>query len=79
MNNPNQKIVPIETKEREIAQYIADLILELRNIARSAELPTLLGLLEITYCEAYSIANKVTIPEGEMEKLKRLVRAATEV
>ena len=79
MTYPILKAGITDSQERETAQYIADLILELRNIARSANLLTLLGLLEITYCEAFSVANKVTIPEGEMEKLKRLVRAATEI
>jgi hypothetical protein len=64
-----------EIRERELAQYIADMLLEMRNMAKSAGLPTLLGLLEVTYCEAFSIANKVELPAGEMEKLKHLVRA----
>jgi hypothetical protein len=65
-----------EMRERELAQYIADMLLEMRNMAKSAGLPTLLGLLEITYCEAFSIANKVEIPEGELEKLRRMAEAA---
>jgi hypothetical protein len=69
----NQK----EIRERELAQYIADMLLEMRNMAKSAGLSTLLGLLEVTYCEAFSIANKVEIPEGEMEKLMKMARAAS--
>jgi hypothetical protein len=65
-----------EMRERELAQYIADMLLEMRNMAKSAGLPTLLGLLEVTYCEAFSIANQVQIPPGELEKLKRLAKAA---
>jgi hypothetical protein len=65
-----------EMRERELAQYIADMLLEMRNMAKSAGLPTLLGLLEVTYCEAFSIANKVEIPEGELEKLRRLASAS---
>jgi hypothetical protein len=57
------------TRERESAQYIADMILELRNLAKSTEMPVLQGLLEITYYEAYALANPVTIPENEEERL----------
>jgi hypothetical protein len=63
-------------KQLETAQYIADMLLELRNLARSSGLPTLLGLLEITFCEAFSIANKVVIPEAELEKLRRIIDEA---
>ncbi|HLA01227.1 MAG TPA: hypothetical protein VJ019_00560 [Aestuariivirga sp.] len=66
------------SQEIEMAQYIADMLLELRNMAKSAGLPTLLGLLELSFCEAFSIANRVEIPPGEIEKLKRLSKAASE-
>lgn len=78
MNNSVSKDPPKEIQEREMAQYIADMLLELRNMARSAGLPTLLGLLELSFCEAFSIANKIEIPQGEIEKLKRISRAASE-
>ncbi len=64
-----------EIRERELAQYIAEMLLEMRNMAKSAGLSTLLGLLEVTYCEAFSIANRVELPEGELEKLRQLIRA----
>jgi hypothetical protein len=54
------------------------MLLELRKMAKAAGLKTLLGLLEISFCEAFSIANKVEIPPGEIEKLKRLAREAGE-
>jgi hypothetical protein len=75
MTNGQSRLNHKEIHERELAQYIADMLLEMRNMAKSAGLKTLLGLLEITYCEAFSVANKVEIPEGEMEKLKRMARA----
>jgi hypothetical protein len=65
-------------RQQEIAQYIADLLLELRNMARKAGFPTLLGLLELSFCEAFSIANKVEIPEAELEKLRRFIKAVGE-
>ena len=70
---PEQAARPLE-----LAEYIADMLLELRSMARAAGLNTLSGLLEITFCEAYAIANKVEIPPGEVEKLKRLASAAHE-
>jgi hypothetical protein len=54
------------------------MLLELRKMAKAAGLNTLLGLLEISFCEAFSIANKVEIPPGEIEKLRRLAREAGE-
>jgi hypothetical protein len=65
-------------QQREMAEYIADMLLQMRNMARSAGLKTLLGLLELSFCEAFSIANKVEIPPGEIEKLKRLTGTAGE-
>lgn len=65
--------------QRDTAQYITDMALELRNLARTAELKTLSGLLEIAFYEAFSLANKVEIPPGEVERLKALEAAAKDV
>ncbi len=65
--------------QRETAQYITDMVLELRNLARTAELKTLSGLLEIAFYEAFSLANKVDIPPAEVERLKALEAAAKDV
>lgn len=65
--------------QKETAQYITDMVLELRNLARTAELKTLSGLLEIAFYEAFSLANKVDIPPAEVERLKALEAAAKEV
>ncbi len=64
-------------EKRETAQYIADMVLELRNMAKSAEMKTLQGLLEVSFYEAFSVANRVSIPEGEIEHLRELSRAST--
>jgi hypothetical protein len=58
--------------KRETAQYIADMVLELRNISKSEGFGTLQGLLEIAYYEAFSVAHKVDLPEGELEHLEAL-------
>ena len=62
MNDPHSKNPSKDAKDQELAQYIADMLLELRKMAKAAGLKTLLGLLEISFCEAFSIANKVEIP-----------------
>ncbi len=49
----------------ESAQYIADMILELRNLAKASEFTTLQGLLEISYYEAFTAANRIRIPNDE--------------
>ena len=74
MNDPYHKYLAKDAQSRELAQYIADMLLELRNMAKAADLKTLYGLLEISFCEAFCVANKVEIPPGEIEKLRRLAR-----
>jgi hypothetical protein len=61
---------------RDTAQYIADMVLELRNIAKAAEMKTLQGLLEVSFYEAFSVANRVEIPAGEIEHLRELSKAS---
>jgi hypothetical protein len=69
------KSVSPEQHAREISQYIADMLLEMRNMARSAGLKSLLTPLEMSFCEAFAIANRVQIPPDEAEKLRRMVNA----
>lgn len=65
-----------DENQREIAQYIADMILELRNMARSAKLYKIMVPLEFAYYEAFSVANRVNIPKAELERLQALAKAA---
>jgi hypothetical protein len=60
---------------RETAQYIADMVLELRNLAKSGDHKTLQGLLEVSFYEAFSAANRVEIPAEELEHLRELSKA----
>jgi len=46
-------------KQRQSAEYIADLVLGLRNTAKRNELPFLSHLLEMAFYEAFMIANQV--------------------
>lgn len=62
-------------KPAEVAQYTADMAMELRNLAKAAGLKTLQGLLEVTYYEAFAAAHPAIPPEGEAEKLAEMERA----
>jgi hypothetical protein len=59
-------------RDIETAQYTAEMILELRNLAKHAKLTTLQGLLEISYYEAFAMAQKIEVPEGEVQHLNAL-------
>jgi hypothetical protein len=61
-----------EIPAKQTAQYIADMLLELRNMAKSAGLKNLQGLLEVSYYEAFSGANRPPVPSGEVERLERM-------
>jgi hypothetical protein len=69
------KNLKMKSNPRETAQYIADMVLELRNMARSVEHKTLQGLLEVSFYEAFSAANRVEIPAEELEHLRELSNA----
>jgi hypothetical protein len=64
------------SNKRETAQYIADLSLEMRNLAKSCDMPTLQGLLEVAYYEAFTMATEIQVPAGESERLRQLTRAS---
>jgi hypothetical protein len=54
------------------AQYIADMVLELRNMAKGAALYATMVPLEYAYYEAFSVANRVDAPREEIERLNHL-------
>ena len=66
-------------QQRETAQYIADMILELRNMAKSAQLFQVMVPLEYSYYEAFAVANKVEVPPEEAERLRELSKVAAEL
>lgn len=67
MNN-----LDVQNSPAEAAQYIADMLLELRNIAKAAGLRSLQGLLELGYYEAFSVAHRAPVPEGEADRLEQM-------
>ncbi|PZF76916.1 hypothetical protein DK847_10675 [Aestuariivirga litoralis] len=71
------KPVPsLAQRQRETAEYLADMILELRNLARSVQLHTVMVPLEFAYYEAFGAAHKVEVPPGEAERIRELSRTA---
>jgi hypothetical protein len=58
------------------AQYISDLVLEMRNLASAVELKTLQDLLELCFYQAFSDANKIEVAESELEHLRELSKAS---
>ncbi len=58
--------------QRQTAEYLVDIILELRNLARMSKLYTVMVPLEYAYYEAFGIANRVEVPPEEVERIKAL-------
>ena len=65
-------ILSYSPEQLETARYIADMVLELRNMAKGAALYATMVPLEYAYYEAFSVANRVLVPPEEAERLKRL-------
>lgn len=63
--------IPLATS-RQTAQYVSELVLELRNLAKAEKLTALGELLELAYYEAFMQANKVDLPPGEQDFIERL-------
>lgn len=66
-------------RQRDTAEYISEMILELRNLARANQLYTVMVPLEYAYYEAFTAANRVEVPEAEIERIKELSRAVQEL
>lgn len=59
-------------RQKEASQYICDMILELRNMAKANQLFQVMVPLEYAYYEAFSAANPVKPPPAEVERLREL-------
>ncbi len=66
-------------RQRETADYLSDMILELRNLARANQLYTVMVPLEYAYYEAFGVANRVEVPQSELERIKELSKASKEL
>lgn len=65
-------------QQRETAQYVADMVLELRNMAKAVRLFNVTVPLEYAYYEAFSVANRVEVPPEEITRIRELERQAQE-
>jgi hypothetical protein len=70
-----EPLTPSE-RQHETAEYLAEMILELRNLARSVKLYTVMIPLEYAYYEAFTASNRIAVPEDEIERIKRLSKAS---
>ncbi len=75
--SPDGKTTSI-TRQRETAQYIADMILELRNMAKSVQLYQVMVPLEYSYYEAFAVANRVDVPDSETARIRELSKVSAE-
>jgi hypothetical protein len=69
---PMRQLGPLT--EKEVAQYTADMMLELRQLCKNSNLTTIQTLIELVYYEAFATANPVAIPEEELERLRYIER-----
>ena len=73
----DRRAVPsLAERQRDTAEYLADMILELRNLARSVQLHTIMVPLEFAYYEAFGVAHRVEVPPAELERIKALSKAS---
>ena len=63
-------------RQRDVAEYIAEMVLELRNLARNHRLFTVMVPLEYAYYEAFGVAHRVEVPDGEIERIRELSKAS---
>lgn len=66
-------------RRKETAQYLSDMILELRTMAKSAQLYHVMVPLEYAYYEAFSVANRVDVPQEEAARIKELSALAEQI
>jgi hypothetical protein len=68
----------LQMRQPDTAQYVADMILELRNMAKACKLYQVMVPLEYAYYEAFSVANRVEVPDGEVERIHEMIKASQE-
>ena len=66
-------------QQHDIANYVAGMILELRDIAKAANLDALMVPLEKAYYAAFSAENPLHAPPSEVKRINRLSKALEEI
>ncbi len=78
-NAPENSTALMTARQRDTAQYIADMILELRNMAKGTKLHAVMVPLEYAYYEAFSAANRVHVTAEEVDRINRLSKTVEEM
>ena len=68
--------VALTDRQRETAQYLSDMILELRNLARTVQLHEVMVPLEFAYYEAFGLACRVEISSEDMQRIEEIAKSA---
>ena len=66
----------LAVRQRETAEYLSDMILELRNLARTVELHAVMVPLEFAYYEAFGHAHQVDVPSDEISRIEEISKSA---
>ncbi len=66
----------IATDARQTAHYIADMVLELRNLSNRSDQRFLSYLLELAYYEAFTIANRLEPTPEQLKELRGFRKSA---
>ena len=61
---------------RQAAHYIADMVLELRNLSNRANQKFLSYLLEMAYYEAFTIANRLEPTPDQLKEFRNFRKSA---
>ena len=64
--------LPLVKQQKDTAEYICEMILQLRDIAKAAKLHNVMIPLEYTYYEAFSAANRSEPPREEAAWVRNL-------
>lgn len=74
----SQEGLGLAQRQHQTAEYLVDIILELRNLARTAQLYTVMVPLEYAYYEAFTAAHKVEVSPEDVERVRSLSKAGEE-
>ena len=75
IHDSGAKSLATPARQKDTARYVADMILELRNLAKAARLHSVMVPLEYAYYEAFTAANRVEAPPAEIARINGLSRA----
>ena len=66
---------PLDRQQRDTAEYVCEMVLQLRDIVKAAKLYGVAVRLEYAYYEAFSVANRTEPSRDEATWIKQLDKA----